>query len=233
MSQSVRRRQRLQRQRDFVDEPASFLSPFCRFVLRQVSQVAPALASAALFRPTKRHCCPPPIVIDAGDIGCNEQGPGVGTEQTNWSATSETRRERITVFARWLAAKTMGAAGFHQLGSDFAKARLAQSVKNSHAARPFISRGSALPGTHNSGVALVEVTQADGPRLIVNNEEERFSGNKHTTEYPRASIDADGRDAARHRARYRRHRRLAHELGLPDAGRHARALGAGRSCRRA
>ena len=29
-----------------------------------------------------------------------------------------------------------------------------------------------------------------GPRLILNNEEERFSGNKHTTEYPRASIDA-------------------------------------------
>ena len=50
--------------------------------------------------------------------------------------------------------------------------------------------GLGAPGTHNSGVALVEVTQAHGPRLIVNNEEERFSGNKHTTEYPRASIDA-------------------------------------------
>ena len=50
--------------------------------------------------------------------------------------------------------------------------------------------GLGAPGTHNSGVALVEVTQANGPRLIVNNEEERFSGNKHTTEYPRASIDA-------------------------------------------
>lgn len=50
--------------------------------------------------------------------------------------------------------------------------------------------GLGPPGTHNSGVALVEVTQANGPRLIVNNEEERFSGNKHTTEYPRAAIDA-------------------------------------------
>ncbi len=64
------------------------------------------------------------------------------------------------------------------------------SAKSSHAARPSISPGLGAPGTHNSGVALVEVTQADGPRLIVNNEEERFSGNKHTTEYPRASIDA-------------------------------------------
>ena len=34
------------------------------------------------------------------------------------------------------------------------------------------------------------MTQADGPRLIVNNEEERFSGNKHTTEYPKLSVDA-------------------------------------------
>ena len=50
--------------------------------------------------------------------------------------------------------------------------------------------GLGAPGTHNSGVALVEVTQANGPRLIVNNEEERFSGNKHTTEYPKESIDA-------------------------------------------
>ena len=61
--------------------------------------------------------------------------------------------------------------------------------KNCNAARPCIA-GLGPPGTHNSGVALVEVTQANGPRLIVNNEEERFSGNKHTTEYPRHSIDA-------------------------------------------
>ncbi|SDP44841.1 carbamoyltransferase [Afipia sp. GAS231] len=84
----------------------------------------------------------------------------------------------------------MGAAGFHQLGSEFADARIA-------AIREKLSRGDTVylaglgaPGTHNSGVALVEVTRARGPRLIVNNEEERFSGNKHTTEYPRASIDA-------------------------------------------
>jgi carbamoyltransferase len=50
--------------------------------------------------------------------------------------------------------------------------------------------GLAAPGTHNTGVALVEVTQANGPRIIVNNEEERFSGKKHTTEYPRRSLNA-------------------------------------------
>jgi len=50
--------------------------------------------------------------------------------------------------------------------------------------------GLAASGTHNTGVALVEVTQANGPRIIVNNEEERFSGKKHTTEYPRRSLNA-------------------------------------------
>ena len=50
--------------------------------------------------------------------------------------------------------------------------------------------GLAASGTHNTGIALIEVTQNGGPRIIVNNEEERFSGIKHTTEYPRASIDA-------------------------------------------
>jgi carbamoyltransferase len=92
--------------------------------------------------------------------------------------------------ARWLAAKTMGAAGFHQLGSEFADARIAfVREKIAHGETVYLA-GLGLPGTHNSGVALVEVTQANGPRLIVNNEEERFSGNKHTTEYPKASIDA-------------------------------------------
>jgi carbamoyltransferase len=92
--------------------------------------------------------------------------------------------------ARWLAARTMGAAGFHQLGSDFADARLALVREKLARGETAYLAGLGLPGTHNSGVALVEVTQAHGPRLIVNNEEERFSGNKHTTEYPKASIDA-------------------------------------------
>src|ERR1700730_16960616 len=39
-------------------------SRFCDLFCCQVSQVALALASAALFRPTKQHCCLPLIVID-------------------------------------------------------------------------------------------------------------------------------------------------------------------------
>jgi carbamoyltransferase len=92
--------------------------------------------------------------------------------------------------ARWLATRLMGAAGFHQLGSDLANARIAYVREKLARGETVYLAGLGLPGTHNSGVALVEVTQANGPRLIVNNEEERFSGNKHTTEYPDASIDA-------------------------------------------
>jgi carbamoyltransferase len=92
--------------------------------------------------------------------------------------------------ARWLAARLMGAAGFYQLGSDFADERIAHVREKLVRGETVYLAGLGPPGTHNSGVALVEVTQAGGPRLIVNNEEERFSGNKHTTEYPRASVDA-------------------------------------------
>ena len=70
----------------------------------------------------------------------------------------------------------------------FANDRLARVRENFAAAKQYFSSALGLPA-HNSGAALVEVTQASGPRLIVNNEEERFSGDKHTTEYPKSSID--------------------------------------------
>jgi carbamoyltransferase len=92
--------------------------------------------------------------------------------------------------ARWLSARLFRAAGFHQLGSKFADARIAHVRDKLRRGETVYLAGLGLPGTHNSGVTLVEVTQANGPRLIVNNEEERFSGHKHTTEYPRQSIDA-------------------------------------------
>src|SRR3977135_1682188 len=92
--------------------------------------------------------------------------------------------------ARWLAARTMAAAGFHQLGSDFSDDRIARNPEKPVRGQTVYLVWRGPPGTHNSGVALVEVSQANGPRLIVNNEEERFSGNKHTTENPRQTIKA-------------------------------------------
>src|SRR6202022_3659887 len=92
--------------------------------------------------------------------------------------------------ARRFSARLFRSAGFHQLGSDFADARIAHVRDKLRRGETVYLAGLGPPGTHNSGVALVEVTQTHGPRLIVNNEGERFSGHKHTTEYPRASIDA-------------------------------------------
>lgn len=84
----------------------------------------------------------------------------------------------------------MRAAGFHQLDSRLARERLALARQKLARGETLYLAGLGAPGTHNSGVALVEVTQARGPRLLFNNEEERFSGNKHTCEYPRQSLDA-------------------------------------------
>src|SRR5579862_780958 len=50
--------------------------------------------------------------------------------------------------------------------------------------------GICAAGTHNTGVALIEVDRDRGPRIICNNEEERFSGERHTTKFPVHSIAA-------------------------------------------
>src|SRR5262245_13920815 len=78
----------------------------------------------------------------------------------------------------------------YRLTSTFATERL-------RAVRAHLERGATVylagiscGGMHNSGVALVEVSAEHGPRLICNHEEERFSGNKHSTEYPHHAIDA-------------------------------------------
>jgi carbamoyltransferase len=91
---------------------------------------------------------------------------------------------------RRLSEPAMARIGFHRIGSDFASRKIAEIRERLQRGETVYIAGLACPGTHNSGVALIEVTQKAGPRIIVNNEEERFSGNKHTTKYPRGSIDA-------------------------------------------
>ena len=91
---------------------------------------------------------------------------------------------------RWLSEPSLARLGFHRVDSEFARERIASIRQRLQRGETVYIAGLAAPGTHNTGIALIEVTQKDGPRIIVNNEEERFSGNKHTTEYPRASIDA-------------------------------------------
>jgi carbamoyltransferase len=91
---------------------------------------------------------------------------------------------------RWLSEPSMARRGIHRIGSKFASQKIASIKERLQRGETVYIAGLACSGTHNTGVALIEVTQNAGPRIIVNNEEERFSGNKHTTEYPRQSIDA-------------------------------------------
>src|SRR4051794_20848524 len=79
---------------------------------------------------------------------------------------------------RWLSARLMAVGGLHRLGSRFADARLALIRERLERGETVYLVGLGAPGLHNSGATLIEVSQAHGPRLIVNNEEERFSGNK-------------------------------------------------------
>jgi carbamoyltransferase len=91
---------------------------------------------------------------------------------------------------RWLSERSMARTGFHRVGSEFASRKIASIGEQLQRGETVYIVGFAASGTHNTGVALIEVTQDTGPRIIVNNEEERFSGDKHTTEYPKASIEA-------------------------------------------
>ncbi|KJC55760.1 carbamoyltransferase [Bradyrhizobium sp. LTSPM299] len=101
---------------------------------------------------------------------------------------------------RRISEPAMARLGLHKANSDTAKRTLASIRERLQRGETVYIAGLACPGTHNTGVALVEVTQSGGPRLIVNNEEERFSGNKHTTEYPEAALD-DMREVLRRMGR--------------------------------
>jgi len=92
--------------------------------------------------------------------------------------------------ARALFQRIYARFNIHRADSAFARRHIAAiRAKIERGERVYLAGVSAV-GMHNSGVALIEVTRKSGPRLLLNNEEERFSGNKHTTEYPRQSIAA-------------------------------------------
>jgi carbamoyltransferase len=78
----------------------------------------------------------------------------------------------------------------HRSTSKLAKARLRDIATRLAANETIYLVGIGIGGFHNTGVALVEVTRDGGPRIICNNEEERFSGKKHTTAFPQASLHA-------------------------------------------
>lgn len=77
----------------------------------------------------------------------------------------------------------------HRATGNFAAGRR-QALEEMVRGGPAYLVGISIGGLHNTGVALVEITREGGPRIICNNEEERFSGRKHTNKYPRASLEA-------------------------------------------
>ena len=130
---------------------------------------ASEMASTRLFRKTKRHCCPAAIVIDAGSrhYQC-VQGQRLDRLKPNMRIGPRHPRLAGIGFrvAHWLAARTMGLAGFHQLrlairrSAPRACARQAWARRNRLPCRP-----RAHPVRTTPVLALVEVTQAIGPRL--------------------------------------------------------------------
>jgi len=88
----------------------------------------------------------------------------------------------------WLSGLITARLGLHRLGSTFANQTLRSIGARLQAGETVYIAGLACPGTHNTGVALIEVSRERGPRIIVNNEEERFSGIKHSTQYPRKAL---------------------------------------------
>ena len=94
-------------------------------------------------------------------------------------------RGLLPVFERFYASKQIFRAT-----SQFASERLAAIRATLERGETVYLGGIGAAGLHNSGVALVEVSPDHGPRILCNNEEERFSGKKHTTEFPHSALRA-------------------------------------------
>jgi carbamoyltransferase len=89
-----------------------------------------------------------------------------------------------------LAARCYARQNIHRLASAFAQDRLLAMRADLERGATVYLAGIGIGGVHDSGVALVEASRERGIRLVCNHEEERFSGIKHSTEYPANAIDA-------------------------------------------
>ncbi|HSZ68898.1 MAG TPA: carbamoyltransferase C-terminal domain-containing protein [Solirubrobacteraceae bacterium] len=88
-----------------------------------------------------------------------------------------------------MAEKAFARAGLHRSDSAYARSRAAD-LRTRVAAGERVLLLGITPAFHNSGAALVEVTKDAGLRLLCNEEEERYSGVKLTTEYPELAVQA-------------------------------------------
>ena len=74
--------------------------------------------------------------------------------------------------------------------SAFASEQFRSLASRLNNGEPLYLVGIGPGGIHNSGAALVEVVRETGCKIICNNEEERFSAEKHSTRYPEKSVAA-------------------------------------------
>jgi carbamoyltransferase len=77
--------------------------------------------------------------------------------------------------------------GIFRSTSAFAQERFRSLASRIDRGEPLYLVGIGPGGTHNAGAALIEVGR-DGPNIICNNEEERFSGEKHSNKYPEGAL---------------------------------------------
>jgi carbamoyltransferase len=103
------------------------------------------------------------------------------------------RRPRLALWggraARSVATRFLARHALHSLDSEFGRSRLAALEQTIRAGREAYVLGFST-GTHNSGAALVQVSECGSVELVCNEEEERYTAVKHCHAYPEHSIEA-------------------------------------------
>jgi carbamoyltransferase len=89
----------------------------------------------------------------------------------------------------WAVDKLFSRHGLHRSDSEHGRARLAALEEAIDAGREAYVLGICT-GVHNAGAALVRISESGSVELICNEEEERYTAEKHTHEYPKHSIEA-------------------------------------------
>ena len=72
----------------------------------------------------------------------------------------------------------------HRFDGRFATERSRELIAKIGRGEKAYIAGIGIGEFHNTGVALIEVSPKTGMRIICNNEEERFTGRKHTNRHP-------------------------------------------------
>jgi carbamoyltransferase len=103
------------------------------------------------------------------------------------------RRPRLT---RWggraalaVVDRVLSHRGLHRLGSQLGESQIAALRQAIRAGRETYVLGICT-GIHNAGAALVRVSEYGAVELICNEEEERYTAEKHCHEYPEHSLEA-------------------------------------------